>query len=91
MKKVHSQRPALIRRFFDLWTSNENVFVRSTPSIYSQGSISHKPGEGSLTLEASVTNVLNSFHLINFAGALSDTALGLPRSYSIGVWFRSHR
>lgn len=51
----------------------------------------HKTGEGSLTLEASVTNVLNSFHLINFAGALSDTALGLPRSYSIGVWFRSHR
>jgi outer membrane receptor protein involved in Fe transport len=42
-----------------------------------------------LTLEGSVFNVFDRLHVIDFAGALSDTALGLPRSYSLTLRFRN--
>ncbi len=42
-----------------------------------------------LTLEGSVFNVFDRLHVIDFAGALSDTALGLPRSYALTLRFRN--
>jgi hypothetical protein len=44
-----------------------------------------------MKIEGSIFNMLDSFHLIDFAGALSETALGPPRACAIRIRYRFNR